>query len=268
MVLLLITLNLWSSYKHVPCVLCRQVDWRFWELCRQVVNYNLIVGPNSSLIQPYRKENIHSTIYEQRWISGSDWSKLHKRKWCINPAWTATQILSVPPPDYQFTDFKQISHRWQHRRHTVNISHPSDSTLTHRNHTIQNVGKRPRWLNLLMFVAPSTISCTSWEIVLTHIASGHCPFNISFKQLWVVTEDSCCFMVQRILIVWLRKKKVKAINNSVDVENRLPIFTQNVQAYISFQINIWMVYLGLALHLWRFMRIRGRDLKSKDESAT
>lgn len=210
MVLLLITLNLWSSYKHVPCVLCRQVDWRFWELCRQVVSYNLIVGPNSSLIQPYRKENIHSTIYEQRWISGSDWSKLHKRKWCINPAWTATQILSVPPPDYQFTDFKQISHRWQHRRHTVNISHPSDSTLTHRNRTIQNVGKRPRWLNLLMFVAPSTISCTSWEIVLTHIASGHCPFNISFKQLWVVTEDSCCFMVQRILIVWLLRTKSKA----------------------------------------------------------
>lgn len=29
-----------------------------------------------------------------------------------------------------------------------------------------------------------------------------------------------------------------------------------------------ILYLGLALHLWRFMRIRGRDLKSKDESAT
>jgi hypothetical protein len=44
-----------------------------------------------------------------------------------------------------------------------------------------------------------------------------------------------------------RKKKIQAIYDSVDIENRLPIFTQNVQTNISFQINIWMVHLHVSI---------------------
>jgi hypothetical protein len=44
-----------------------------------------------------------------------------------------------------------------------------------------------------------------------------------------------------------RKKKIQAIYDSVDIENRLPIFTQNVQTNISFQINIWMVHLQVRI---------------------
>ena len=48
-----------------------------------------------------------------------------------------------------------------------------------------------------------------------------------------------------IKIAEYREKKIQAINNSVDVKNRFPIFTQNVQTYIAFQINIWMVHLNV-----------------------
>jgi hypothetical protein len=94
-----------------------------------------------------------------------------------------------------------------------------------------------------------------------------------------------------------RKKKIQAIYDSVDIENRLPIFTQNVQTNISFQINIWMVhlhvhrkwftgqkgkefqqrmkkieetvlYLGLALNLWRLVRIRRGHLKGENETSS
>uniref|UniRef100_A0A0A9B8K8 Uncharacterized protein n=1 Tax=Arundo donax TaxID=35708 RepID=A0A0A9B8K8_ARUDO len=104
--------------------------------------------------------------------------------------------------------------------------------------------------------------------MLTYVASSHCSFNISLKHLRIITKDNCCFMVQGILIVWLRKKEIQAINNSVDVENRLPILTENVQTNISFQINIWMVHLGLAFDLWWLMRIRWGHLKRENESAS
>ena len=40
-----------------------------------------------------------------------------------------------------------------------------------------------------------------------------------------------------------REKKIQAIDNSVYVEDRLPILTQNVKADISLQVNIRMVNL-------------------------
>jgi excinuclease UvrABC helicase subunit UvrB len=40
-----------------------------------------------------------------------------------------------------------------------------------------------------------------------------------------------------------QEKKVQAVHNGVDIQDRLPILTQNVQAHIPLQVNIWMVNL-------------------------
>lgn len=40
-----------------------------------------------------------------------------------------------------------------------------------------------------------------------------------------------------------REQMVESINNSIDIENRFPIFPQDVEADISFQVNVWMVDL-------------------------
>lgn len=45
------------------------------------------------------------------------------------------------------------------------------------------------------------------------------------------------------MLVTHREKKIQAIHNGVDVQDRLPIFTKNVQADISLQVNIGMVNL-------------------------
>lgn len=42
-----------------------------------------------------------------------------------------------------------------------------------------------------------------------------------------------------------REKKIQSIDNCVNVENRFPIFSKYVEAYISLQINIRMIYLHL-----------------------
>lgn len=49
-----------------------------------------------------------------------------------------------------------------------------------------------------------------------------------------------------------RKKKIQAVNYSVNVEDGLPIFTQNIQADIPFQVNIGVVNLFGYLLLSRF----------------
>ena len=40
-----------------------------------------------------------------------------------------------------------------------------------------------------------------------------------------------------------REKMEESIDNSVDVKNRFPVFTQDVEANVSFQINIGMINL-------------------------
>ena len=40
-----------------------------------------------------------------------------------------------------------------------------------------------------------------------------------------------------------REKMEESIDNSVNVKNRFPVFTQDVEANVSFQINIGMINL-------------------------
>ena len=40
-----------------------------------------------------------------------------------------------------------------------------------------------------------------------------------------------------------REKMEESIDNSVNVKNRFPVFTQDVEANVSFQIVIWMINL-------------------------
>jgi preprotein translocase subunit SecB len=76
-------------------------------------------------------------------------------------------------------------------------------------------------------------------------------------------------------------------HDGVEVENRLPIFSKDVQAYVALKVDIWMInldcskysfsltevsastpYFLCTLHLWGIMRIVGVDSEGEFESAT
>lgn len=58
-----------------------------------------------------------------------------------------------------------------------------------------------------------------------------------------------------------KEKILKTINNRIYSKNWFPILAKNVQAYISFKIDVWMIYFGFTLHLRWFMWIIGTNLK-------
>jgi len=46
------------------------------------------------------------------------------------------------------------------------------------------------------------------------------------------------------------EEMIQPINDGVDIQDRLPVFTQNIEAYIAFQINIGMVNLKYLSRLY------------------
>lgn len=50
-------------------------------------------------------------------------------------------------------------------------------------------------------------------------------------------------MLEELIMSQYREKIIQAIYDGVYIKNRFPIFTQNVKAYISVQVDIRMVNL-------------------------
>jgi len=66
-------------------------------------------------------------------------------------------------------------------------------------------------------------------------------------------------------MVWMREKMIQPIDDGVDVQNRFPVLPQNIEANISLQINIWMINLRFAFHLWCLMRVNRRYTECERE---
>ena len=49
--------------------------------------------------------------------------------------------------------------------------------------------------------------------------------------------------VQRIVCVWLQEEVLQADHDRVEVQNWLPVLTEDVQANVALQINVWMINL-------------------------
>lgn len=69
-------------------------------------------------------------------------------------------------------------------------------------------------------------------------------------------------------MIRFREEMIEAIDNGVNVQHRFPVFSKDVQADISFQVNIRMINLRLAFDLWSFMGVDWRNLEREDKCAT
>ena len=70
-------------------------------------------------------------------------------------------------------------------------------------------------------------------------------------------------MVEGIVRIGFVKQVNESVNDRVNVEDGFPVFAQNVEAHLALQVNVWVVNLGLAFHLWGGMGIVGWNDKGK-----
>ncbi len=77
-----------------------------------------------------------------------------------------------------------------------------------------------------------------------------------------------CLMVQGIIRVGVIEQEVKSKGYCVQVEYRLPVSSENVQAHITLHIDVRVIDLSVAVALWCFMRVTGWDCDSEIVSST
>ena len=63
--------------------------------------------------------------------------------------------------------------------------------------------------------------------------SSQCLLDSSFDLVDIGAEKLSCFFVQRIVRVRLGKEMEEAIDDGVDIQDGLPLFTQNVKTYVA-----------------------------------
>jgi len=106
---------------------------------------------------------------------------------------------------------------------------------------------------------------TPLEVDAVDVSSLHRLLHVQLEGPPVALEFCRGLLVQGVFRVGLQEEVLEAVHNGVDGEDRLPVLAKNVEAHISLQINIGVIYLGLAFHLRRFMRIGISNLEAEGE---
>jgi hypothetical protein len=61
---------------------------------------------------------------------------------------------------------------------------------------------------------------------------------------------------------------LQPINYGIDCEYWFPVFSQNVQTYIAFQVNVRMVHWSFTFYFRRFMWIIWPNFEAKNETSS
>lgn len=86
------------------------------------------------------------------------------------------------------------------------------------------------------------------------LAAAHRRADVPPEAIPVRHEVVCGFLVQRVASVGLKEEELQTDDHGVEVEDRLPVFAQDVQADVALEIDVRVVDLLFALHFWRLMR--------------
>jgi hypothetical protein len=60
-------------------------------------------------------------------------------------------------------------------------------------------------------------------------------------------------VIQWVIWIWLIKQIDEAVNYGIDIQNWFPVFTENVEANISFKVYVWVIDFVYACDLWRIV---------------
>ena len=79
-------------------------------------------------------------------------------------------------------------------------------------------------------------------------------------SLRLVRLPHLCHVVrQRVVGVRLVEEVDQAVDDGVDVEDRLPVLPQNVEADVALEVDVRVEDFGIAVDLRRLVRVHGRD---------
>ena len=79
------------------------------------------------------------------------------------------------------------------------------------------------------------------------------------EHLDVVPVELGRLLVQGVVGVRLVEEVDQAVDDGVDVEDRLPVLPQDVEADVALQVNVRVEDFGVAVDLRRLVRVHGRD---------
>ena len=65
--------------------------------------------------------------------------------------------------------------------------------------------------------------------------------------------------------IYYQEKILQSINNGVDGQYWFPVFSQDVEAYISLKVNVWMVNLCFTLHFGGLMRVTRANFETESK---
>lgn len=83
------------------------------------------------------------------------------------------------------------------------------------------------------------------------------PRHQSLKLLDILSKELCRLVIEGVIWIGLVKQIDQSIYNSIDIQDWLPIFSQNIQTYFSIEIDIGMIDFGHAFHFgWRVRVMR------------
>lgn len=91
-------------------------------------------------------------------------------------------------------------------------------------------------------------------LLSVNVQTSHCQPDIPGEYCIVFDKHVGSVLIQWIVGVGLQEEKVQPKQYRVERQHRGPVFPQDVKAYISFQIDVWMVNFLGALDAWRINR--------------
>ena len=97
-------------------------------------------------------------------------------------------------------------------------------------------------------------------------STSQCPGHQALKLLAVLSKELGRLVVQGILRIGLIEQEAQTVYDCINVKNRLPVFSQDIEADFSIEINVGMINFGIAFDLGRRMGIVRWNRKGKSVS--
>lgn len=108
---------------------------------------------------------------------------------------------------------------------------------------------------------------TAFEVLAADSSATHCFADILFKETPIGLQDFSSLFVEWVFRIGFQKQVLQSIHNGVDCKDRFPIFAQDVETDVAFQIDVRVIDFSLALDFGSLMWIVGIHFKTEREAA-
>ena len=88
------------------------------------------------------------------------------------------------------------------------------------------------------------------ECHASYASTSHAVPDPPLETISVFCQIFCRIFVQWVACIWFEKQELHPYDRRVQVEDWLPLFSEDIQAHVALEINIWVVDLLRAFYFW------------------